>query len=57
MIQFDYTARICPGVHLAEDLLWMTMATLATTMHILPALDENENKVLRDSKFTSGAVM
>lgn len=49
--------RICPGIHLAEDMLWMMIVTTAATLNILPALDDNGHPVLPSEDITGGAVM
>ncbi|KAF8960012.1 cytochrome P450, partial [Flammula alnicola] len=55
---FGFGRRICPGIHLAEDVLWMMLATTIATLNVLPALDATGRVVLpEDDKYTSGVVV
>ncbi|KAI5843182.1 putative O-methylsterigmatocystin oxidoreductase [Tricharina praecox] len=46
---FGAGRRICPGMHLAENSLFITLASLLWAFHILPPLDESGREVPVDT--------
>ncbi|KAJ8501509.1 hypothetical protein ONZ45_g12126 [Pleurotus djamor] len=53
---FGYGKRVCPGRHLAESLLWLSLASILTVFDILPAVDESGSPQLPTVDFTSGVM-
>ncbi|KAK2460236.1 hypothetical protein APHAL10511_007625 [Amanita phalloides] len=52
---FGYGRRICPGRHMARDVLWMAMASVLATFNISKATDKNGNEIDIDcDAFSSG---
>jgi hypothetical protein len=45
--------RICPGRHMAEAILWISMATLLTVFEISLPVDQNGAKIYPDLEFES----
>ncbi|CAE6449146.1 unnamed protein product [Rhizoctonia solani] len=54
---FGFGRRSCPGVHMAESTLFITMATLLALFNIRPARDEQGNEVLPEINMKSNAVV
>ncbi|PPR03920.1 hypothetical protein CVT24_008105 [Panaeolus cyanescens] len=50
---FGYGRRICPGQHLAQETLFITIASTLALFDILPPLDEAGNPIETKAKFTS----
>lgn len=50
-IIFGYGRRICPGRFYAQDMLWITMATLLATSQIGKARNENGNEITPAPKY------
>lgn len=46
---FGFGRRVCPGRHLAEDSLWIAMATILSTLSITKAIDEDGQEIIPDS--------
>jgi len=45
---FGFGRRICPGRHLADDSLWIAMATILSALSILKAVGKDGNDVVPD---------
>ena len=54
-LPFGFGRRICPGMHLARNSIFINTARLLWAFDILPALNEHGEKVIPDSmNFTNG---
>ncbi|EJD01999.1 cytochrome P450 [Fomitiporia mediterranea MF3/22] len=54
-LPFGFGRRICPGLHLARNSLFINIARLLWAFDILPALDENGKEIIPDSwNYTDG---
>ncbi|KAG6907104.1 hypothetical protein DXG01_010517 [Tephrocybe rancida] len=53
-ISFGFGRRICPGRYLADDSLWMAMATILTTLSISKVVGQDGKEVTPELKFTLG---
>jgi len=51
---FGFGRRICPGRHLANDSLWMAMATILATLTISKATDKDGKEITPELSFISG---
>ncbi|KAF7331319.1 Cytochrome P450 [Mycena kentingensis (nom. inval.)] len=51
---FGFGRRICPGMHLARDGLWIGIATLLATCTISPMLDAEGRPIIPDGKLSEG---
>jgi len=49
---FGFGRRICPGQHLADAIVWTTMATLLATSRILKEVDDNGLEITPNPEFT-----
>src|SRR5271155_5253709 len=47
---FGCGRRICPGMHLAENSLFITISRILWAFNILPGLDENGKEILADTE-------
>ncbi|KAH7337957.1 cytochrome P450 [Rhizoctonia solani] len=54
---FGFGRRSCPGVHLAESVLFSTMATFLALFDIRPAKDEKGNEIIPDVKMEWNALV
>ena len=54
---FDVTTRACPGRHLAEMLLFNTMATTLSVFNISAPPDKASNSVPPSSLYSDGGIM
>ncbi|KAF7334975.1 Cytochrome P450 [Mycena venus] len=52
---FGYGRRICPGLHLAENSLWIAIATILATCNITNTLDEHGNIIVPECVMSEGA--
>ncbi|KAJ8474863.1 hypothetical protein ONZ51_g6940 [Trametes cubensis] len=55
-IAFGYGRRICPGRHFAEDVLFITIASILHVFDIVPALDAHGRPISVELKATSGFI-
>lgn len=54
-LPFGFGRRICPGMHLARNSIFINIARILWAYDMLPALDEAGNEVLPDSmNYTNG---
>ncbi|KAG2004361.1 cytochrome P450 [Coprinopsis cinerea AmutBmut pab1-1] len=53
---FGYGRRVCPGRFMAEQQLFITMATILNLFDISPGLDENGRPIPVEPKFSSGMI-
>ncbi|KZT41671.1 cytochrome P450 [Sistotremastrum suecicum HHB10207 ss-3] len=53
---FGFGRRICPGMHFAENALFLTIASTLTIFNIGKVLDEEGREITPEVKFTSGIV-
>ncbi|KAG6907100.1 hypothetical protein DXG01_010513 [Tephrocybe rancida] len=53
-VSFGFGRRVCPGRHLADDSLWMAMATILTTLSISKVIGDDGKEVTPELKFTLG---
>lgn len=53
-IAFGFGRRICPGEHVADDILWTAVAFILATFNITPPLDPLGKPILPSVKFTNG---
>jgi len=53
---FGFGRRICPGRHLADASVWLTMANMLATLDIRQSHDETGEEITPSVRFTSGAV-
>ncbi|KAF9458164.1 cytochrome P450 [Collybia nuda] len=51
---FGFGRRICPGIHLGDNSLWIVMASVLATMNIFKAVDDNGKEITPEVSFTSG---
>lgn len=51
---FGAGRRVCPGRHMAYDVLWLTMARVLAVFDIAPALDEHGKEVLPTGEYDTG---
>ncbi|CAE6428381.1 unnamed protein product [Rhizoctonia solani] len=54
---FGFGRRSCPGVHLAESTLFITMASMLAVFNIRPIKDEKGNDILPEIKMKSNALV
>ncbi|CAE6517887.1 unnamed protein product, partial [Rhizoctonia solani] len=54
---FGFGRRSCPGVHLAESTLFITMATMLAVFNIRPIKDEKGNDILPEISMKSNAIV
>ncbi|KAG6860651.1 hypothetical protein C0995_009016 [Termitomyces sp. Mi166 len=53
---FGFGRRKCPGRHLAEDSLWIAIATILASISIKRAIDEDGKEIIPDAVPTSSGV-
>ncbi|KDQ55433.1 hypothetical protein JAAARDRAFT_37446 [Jaapia argillacea MUCL 33604] len=53
---FGYGRRICPGRHMAEATLWISIASILATFDVGPGLDDGGRPVKTKAEFSSGAI-
>ncbi|KAF8189525.1 cytochrome P450 [Mycena galopus ATCC 62051] len=53
---FGYGRRLCPGRHMANTSLWITIASVLATFDITKALDENGREIELSYEFDSGFI-
>ncbi|KAK7047274.1 hypothetical protein VNI00_006505 [Paramarasmius palmivorus] len=53
---WGFGRRICPGRHFADIAVWYAMASVLTTLEILPMQDEKGNITLPQATFTDGLI-
>jgi len=53
---FGFGRRICPGRFLADDSVWIAIATMLATVTISNALDEHGNRIIPSTVVTEGLV-
>ncbi|KAJ7889513.1 cytochrome P450 [Mycena olivaceomarginata] len=53
---FGYGRRLCPGRHMANASLWITVASVLATFDIAKALDENGREIEPSYEFDSGFI-
>ncbi|KAJ7075424.1 cytochrome P450 [Mycena belliarum] len=53
-IAFGWGRRICPGRFLAENSLWLHVATMLASFHILPAVGADGKEIIPPREYTSG---
>jgi cytochrome P450 len=53
-IAFGFGLRRCPGMHLADAALWLSVTRLLATFQFLPSLDEIRGEVVPEEAWTSG---
>jgi cytochrome P450 len=53
---FGYGRRACPGRYMAEQQLFITVATILALFEIGPGLDEKGSPVRAEARFTSGMI-
>ncbi|KAG6812184.1 hypothetical protein H0H92_003989 [Tricholoma furcatifolium] len=51
---FGFGRRICPGRHLADDSLWIAMATILTTLSISKVIGADGKEITPELKFSLG---
>ncbi|KAJ7157503.1 cytochrome P450 [Mycena filopes] len=51
---FGFGRRICPGMHLADNSLWIAIATILATCSISNALDSNGQKIIPEVVMSDG---
>ncbi|KAJ7157502.1 cytochrome P450 [Mycena filopes] len=51
---FGFGRRICPGMHLADNSLWIAIATILATCSISTALDSNGDKIVPEVMMSDG---
>ncbi len=49
--RYNVNTSICPGKHLAEDSVWIVIASILATFDILPAKDENGSTTFPKAEF------
>ncbi|CAE6398389.1 unnamed protein product [Rhizoctonia solani] len=54
---FGFGRRSCPGVHLAESAIFITMTTLLALFDIRPAKDEQGNEIIPEVNMKSNALV
>jgi cytochrome P450 len=57
-VTFGYGRRICPGRHMAEAQLWISIACILSVFDICPGNDVDElgRHVRAEARFTSGMI-
>ncbi|TFK41782.1 cytochrome P450 [Crucibulum laeve] len=53
---FGFGRRICAGAHIAEATLWLTIASVLSTLDILPRVDKDGNDILPKLFYQSSIV-
>jgi hypothetical protein len=53
---FRVAYRICPGKHLAEQGLWIIIATILATIDVLPALGKDGKDIIPPISLRPGGV-
>ncbi|KXN86997.1 O-methylsterigmatocystin oxidoreductase [Leucoagaricus sp. SymC.cos] len=53
---FGYGRRVCPGRHLADVSVWITICAILTVFDILPAKDDKGSVIEVKPKFVSGVI-
>ncbi|KAF9506705.1 hypothetical protein BS47DRAFT_1385443 [Hydnum rufescens UP504] len=55
-IVFGYGKRICPGLHFADAIVWMTITSLLATVHFSKVRDELGNEITPVPEYSGGLV-
>ena len=55
-VAFGFGRRICPGLFLAYETIWLTLACLLSTFKIDNAKDENGQPIVPDGEYVWGLV-
>jgi len=55
-VAYGYDRRICPGRHVADADIWITIASVLRTCHITCVLDEIGKSVLPARRFQNGLI-
>jgi len=55
-LAFGFGRRVCPGQHIADAMLWITMATVLATSTISKARDENGAEITPVLEYTGGTL-
>ncbi|EPQ51619.1 cytochrome P450 [Gloeophyllum trabeum ATCC 11539] len=53
---FGYGRRICAGRHMADAMLWMSVASILACFRMTPCLDEHGKPIPVKPEFTTGAI-
>ncbi|KAI5115203.1 hypothetical protein M0805_002872, partial [Coniferiporia weirii] len=53
---FGYGRRTCPGMHLADSLVYITVATVLSCFTIAPELDAYKRPILPEIEYSAGAI-
>jgi len=55
-IVFGYGRRACPGRQFANSNVWLAIASMTATLHIVKALDEDGKEITPPDEYTDGLV-
>ncbi|KAJ7782203.1 cytochrome P450 [Mycena olivaceomarginata] len=55
-VAFGFGRRICSGQYVADNSVWIAIASILASSNISNALDENGHVIVPESKFTDGLV-
>ena len=53
---FGYGRRMCPGRHMAEAQIWITIACILSVFDVSPAVDANGGGIIVTPAFSSGMI-
>ncbi|KAF5384919.1 hypothetical protein D9615_001120 [Tricholomella constricta] len=56
ILTFGFGRRMCPGRHMAEATVWLTIVTVLSTFDITKAKDEDGNEIPVDDDYSDGVV-
>ncbi|TFK41783.1 cytochrome P450 [Crucibulum laeve] len=54
VMAFGFGRRICAGMHIAEAIVWLTIASVLSSFDITPPIDDEGNKILPKLLYHSG---
>ncbi|QRV92904.1 cytochrome P450 family protein [Ceratobasidium sp. AG-Ba] len=53
---FGFGRRICPGMHIAQQSVWISISNLLANFTVTKARDENGVEIIPEERYTSGIV-
>lgn len=55
-VVFGIGRRVCPGRFMAEDSIWISMATILATLDIKPVVGEDGKPIIPEVEYDQGLV-
>jgi cytochrome P450 len=53
---FGFGRRICPGLHTAQDSLFIMAASVIATFDVSSILDKDKNPIIPEVRYTTGLI-